>query len=185
MSGIEGYSAFESVTRFAMIRLARRPWRCNFDRTANIATGTFRPTQPKPASAAMNARSARTASRPNSAMSARTAVAALHRGRSGPPNHGAPACARKRSRHRTSACISNSAMRILPRIAPGSGTFRRRHGENFQSPSLRAKRRNPSRCHSGMVRRTRPGISRFPDVQLYIVVRCFASPRNDRVNPPA
>jgi hypothetical protein len=33
--------------------------------------------------------------------------------------------------------------------------------------------------HSGMVRRTRPGISRFSDVQLHIVVRCFASPRND------
>jgi len=29
----------------------------------------------------------------------------------------------------------------------------------------------PLRCHSGMVRRTRPGISRFR-------VRCFASPRN-------
>jgi hypothetical protein len=26
---------------------------------------------------------------------------------------------------------------------------------------------------------TRPGISRFSDVQLHIVVRCFASPRND------
>src|ERR1700693_5157777 len=33
--------------------------------------------------------------------------------------------------------------------------------------------------HSGMVRSTRPGISRFSDVQLHIVVRCFASPRND------
>src|ERR1700732_772977 len=33
--------------------------------------------------------------------------------------------------------------------------------------------------HSGMVRRTRPGISRFSDVQLHIVARCFASPRND------
>src|SRR6195952_5116145 len=30
-----------------------------------------------------------------------------------------------------------------------------------------------------MVRRTRPGISRFSDAQLRIVVRCFASPRND------
>jgi len=39
---------------------------------------------------------------------------------------------------------------------------------NFQTaaPSLRARHR-----HSGMVRRTRPGISRFR-------VRCFASPRN-------
>jgi hypothetical protein len=36
--------------------------------------------------------------------------------------------------------------------------------------------------HSGMVRRTRPGISRFSDVQLHIIVRCFASPRNDGVN---
>src|SRR5450631_3477823 len=36
-------------------------------------------------------------------------------------------------------------------------------------PSLRARHR-----HSGMVRRTRPGISRFR-------VRCFASPRNDDV----
>src|SRR6201995_5759537 len=33
--------------------------------------------------------------------------------------------------------------------------------------------------HSGMVRSTRPGISRFSDVQSHIVVRCFASPRND------
>ena len=33
--------------------------------------------------------------------------------------------------------------------------------------------------HSGMVRSTRPGISRFSDVQLHIGVRCFASPRND------
>src|SRR4051794_36137643 len=32
--------------------------------------------------------------------------------------------------------------------------------------------------HSGMVRRTRPGISRFSDVQLHIIVRRFASPRN-------
>src|SRR5260370_14449857 len=30
-----------------------------------------------------------------------------------------------------------------------------------------------------MVRRTRPGISRFSDVQLHIIVRGFASPRND------
>jgi len=48
--------------------------------------------------------------------------------------------------------------------------------------------------HSGMVRRTRPGISRFPDVQLHIGVRCgarhraalradpLASPRNDGFN---
>jgi hypothetical protein len=39
----------------------------------------------------------------------------------------------------------------------------------FVEPSLRARHR-----HSGMVRRTRPGISRFR-------VRCFASPRNDGV----
>src|ERR1700686_3784902 len=32
-----------------------------------------------------------------------------------------------------------------------------------------------------MVRRTRPGISRFSDVQLHIVVRCCAAPRNDDV----
>jgi hypothetical protein len=32
----------------------------------------------------------------------------------------------------------------------------------------------PGWCES-----TRPGISRFSDVQLHIVVRCFASPRND------
>src|ERR1700721_3642203 len=34
-----------------------------------------------------------------------------------------------------------------------------------------------------MVRRTRPGISRFSDVQLHIVVRCSASPRNDDPAP--
>ena len=31
-----------------------------------------------------------------------------------------------------------------------------------------------------MVRRTRPGISRFPDVQLHIGVRVFDAPRNDK-----
>jgi glyceraldehyde 3-phosphate dehydrogenase len=34
-------------------------------------------------------------------------------------------------------------------------------------------------CHSGMVRRTRPGISRFSGAQAGPIVRCFASPRND------
>src|SRR5579862_1048224 len=33
-----------------------------------------------------------------------------------------------------------------------------------------------------MVRRTRPGISRFSDVQVHIIVRCCASPRNDNQN---
>src|SRR5438270_13901627 len=38
--------------------------------------------------------------------------------------------------------------------------------------------------HSGMVRRTRPGISRFSGAQLRTIVRCFASPRNDGVSSP-
>jgi hypothetical protein len=48
-------------------------------------------------------------------------------------------------------------------------------------PSLRGAlaTKQSSLPHSGMVRRTRPGISRFSDVQLHIVVRCCASPRND------
>jgi len=32
-----------------------------------------------------------------------------------------------------------------------------------------------------MVRRTRPGISRFSGAQLRTIVRCFASLRNDEV----
>src|SRR4029077_15646049 len=32
---------------------------------------------------------------------------------------------------------------------------------------------------AGARRRREPGISRFSDVRLHIVVRCFASPRND------
>src|SRR5271154_4895539 len=36
-----------------------------------------------------------------------------------------------------------------------------------------------SKRHSGTVGTTGPGISRFSDVQLHIVVRCCASPRND------
>src|SRR5665647_3322278 len=35
-----------------------------------------------------------------------------------------------------------------------------------------------------MVRRTRPGISRFSDVQLHIGVRCCAAPRNDEISSP-
>ena len=66
----------------------RLSWRCNFDRTANIATATCRRMRRRPASAAMSARSARTASRRNSTMSARTAAAALRHGRSGQPGSG-------------------------------------------------------------------------------------------------
>src|SRR5450756_2680581 len=36
-----------------------------------------------------------------------------------------------------------------------------------------------SGCHSGARRRREPGISRFSDVQLHIVVRVFDAPRND------
>src|SRR6185436_6798965 len=39
--------------------------------------------------------------------------------------------------------------------------------------------RHTHRRHSGVVRRTRPGIPRFSGAQLRTVVRCFASPRND------
>ncbi len=83
---------------------ARRPWRCNFDRTANIATRTCRHQPRKRGSAAMNARSVRIASRTSSAMSARTAAAALRHGRSGLPNNGGPEFASPSSYPRTSAC---------------------------------------------------------------------------------
>jgi hypothetical protein len=43
----------------------------------------------------------------------------------------------------------------------------------------RVKTRELSPVIPGWCVSTRPGISRFSDVQLYIVVRCFASPRND------
>ena len=39
--------------------------------------------------------------------------------------------------------------------------------------------------HSGMVRRTRPGISRFSDVQLHIIARIFDAPRNDCASVPS
>ena len=55
--------SFACRCRFAMIGFARaderQSWRCNFDRTANIATATCRRMRWRPASAAMNARSAR------------------------------------------------------------------------------------------------------------------------------
>ena len=61
-------SAFESGPGFAILDTstrhgftARDPWRCNFGRTANIATRTCRRIRRKRASAPTNARSARTA----------------------------------------------------------------------------------------------------------------------------
>jgi hypothetical protein len=35
-------------------------------------------------------------------------------------------------------------------------------------------------CRDGP--KSRPGIPRFSDVQSHIIVRCFASPRNDGLN---
>ena len=71
----------------------RRSWRCNFGRTANIATRTCRRTLRKRGSAPTNARSARIASTTSCTMSVRTAAAVLSGGRSGPPSNGGPAYA--------------------------------------------------------------------------------------------
>src|SRR4029079_3454180 len=56
-------------------------------------------------------------------------------------------------------------------------------GEAKNDQAERCEDMNRSPClsrHSGMARRTRPGISRFSGAQLRTKVRCFASPRNDR-----
>jgi hypothetical protein len=47
------------------------------------------------------------------------------------------------------------------------------------APSFRGDANGSRECAPDDRLRTRPGISRFSDVQLHIGVRCFASPRND------
>jgi hypothetical protein len=116
--------------------ITRRPWRCNCDRTANIATRIFRRIQRKRASAAMGARSARTASRTSSAICARTAAAVSCRARSGPPRNGGPAYRSKNTRHQASVCTCLIVSTISPSIPPVSGIFRLRNAE--PTPSLRA-----------------------------------------------
>jgi hypothetical protein len=144
--------------------ITRSPWRCNFGRTANIATRICRRIPRKRASVLTNAPSARTAPRAGSTMCAQTAVAVLSRGRSGRQKNGGPACPSKSIHRQPSACISPLVSTISPRIRRGSGTFRRRSADALHVVI-------PGWCVS-----TRPGISRFR-------VRCFASPRND--NYPA
>jgi hypothetical protein len=144
-------------------------WRCNFGRTANIATRTCRLTRRKRAFVLSNARSAWTASRASCTMCARTAVAVLHRGRSGPRRSGVPACRSENIRHRRSVCIYRSVQMTSPRIPHGSGIFRRRSGD-FPHSVIPGWSEGPDlRC--AIAHR---GISRFR-------VRCFASPRNDDV----
>ena len=70
----------------------RRLWRCNSDRTANIATRTCRRMRRRRGSAPTNAPSVPIAWRTSCTTSARTAAAASRRGRPAPPN-GGRACA--------------------------------------------------------------------------------------------
>jgi hypothetical protein len=147
------------------LNITRSTWRCNFGRTANIATRTCRRIPRKRASAAMNAPSARTAPRQNSTMSVQTAAADLRRGRLGLRGNGAPACRWKSTRHRPSACIFPTVSMRSLRILLASGIFRRRSAELFP-PSLRAKRSNPA-----------------PQAQMDCFVAC--APRNDGIIRPA
>src|SRR6266436_8569966 len=57
--------------------------------------------------------------------------------------------------------------------------FKPGHQELLIIPLFRTKRCNRDFVIPGWCVSTRPGISRFSDVQLHIGVRCFASPRND------
>src|SRR5215218_10465685 len=61
------------------------------------------------------------------------------------------------------------AVSSLPGLTRQSIEIKASHEERWMPGS---KPGHDGGCHSGMVRRTRPGISRFR-------VRCFASPRND------
>ena len=140
--------------------MTRRPWRCNFDQTANIATRTCRRLPRKRGSALTSARSVRIAPRTNSATSARTAAAVLSRGQSGRRKSGGLDYRSRSGRHRTSGCICHTVSTTSRSIRHGSGIFRPRIAEL------------PSR-HSGAMRSIEPGISRFR------VHRC-AMPRNDR-----
>ena len=105
-----------------------RSWRCNFGRTANIATRTCRRIQRRRAFAATSARSARTAPR-NSIMYARIAGADLRRGRSVPHGNGGRAFQWPSAHRRTNAYTSHIVLKISQRIRSGCETFRRRGGE--------------------------------------------------------
>ena len=106
-------------------------WRCNFDRTANIATRIFRRIRFKRGSAVMSAPFVPIASRPGLTMCARTAAADLRRGRSGPRRNGVRVYRWKRTRLRASGCISNMALRISLRIRHGYAAFRPSRGESI------------------------------------------------------
>jgi len=129
-SEIEGDSAFAMRVEFAIVcndpPMTRRPWRCNSDRTANIATRTCRPLPWKRGSALTSARSVRIAPRTNSATSARTAAVVLSRGRSGRRRSGGLDYRLQSGRHRTSGCTCHILSTISLRIRPASGIFRRR-----------------------------------------------------------
>ena len=109
MAQIEGNSPFA----FASIcddrcnpNHERRPWRCNFDRTANIATRTCRRTRRRRASAPTNARSVRTASRPSSHnVCPNCGGGFVPRPIRPAEGMAARASASRSSRRRTSACI--------------------------------------------------------------------------------
>jgi hypothetical protein len=55
----------------------------------------------------------------------------------------------------------------------------RRECEGMFSPHASSAREDVQASSFRGVRQHEPGISRFSDVPLHIVVRCFASPRND------
>jgi hypothetical protein len=137
----------------------RRRWRCNFDRTANIATRISRPVRRKRASAAMNAHSARTASTTSSIMYARTAAAVSLRDRSGRPHPGVPAYAPRRIHHRTNASISNSVLTTSPNIQPASRKFAPKIADLLTSPAKSCPRLRQSRHDSHY-----PGTSRASPV---------------------
>ena len=168
--------------RFAIICFrpirTRAPWHCNSDRTANIATAICPRMQRMHGSAPMNARSARIASRTDWKMSARIAAAASRLGRSGRRRHGVPASAPKRSRRRRNACISNTALRMSPRIASESRISGRNSAEGSAS-SLRATG-SRERAPDDRLREAIQGRKRELD--------CFVAraPRNDGATiPPA
>ncbi len=109
--------------------MTRRPWRCNCDQTANIATKTCRRLPRKRGSALTSARSVRIAPRTNSATSARTAAAVLSRGQSGRRRSGGPDYRLRSGPHRTSGRICHTVSTTSRSIRRGSGIFRPRIAE--------------------------------------------------------
>ncbi len=164
LSGIEGDSSFESDACFAMISVSKTghhpPWRCNSGRTANIATRICRRIPRKRASALTNAPSVRTASRPGYTTYARTAAAALSRGRSGRQGNGGPAYRSKSTRLRPSGCTSPIVSTISLRIRRGFGKFRRGIAD-VTTPSFRgdAKHRTRNLGIPGLVLAHHPGMT--------------------------